>query len=408
MAFIRSTFVGFAAGLLVSSVESFAPAKSVTREQLPITAVQAFNFPDFGSFFGGAAAPNLAIQEGNKATKTNVVAGATGYIGKSTVRESVRQGYNTIALVRDLEKIENAQGQALYGQYYEGAKLVQCDVCDAEALTKTLAEIATENNGIEAIISCLASRSGIKKDAYKIDYQATLNCLDAGRDESVKARHFVLLSAYCCKNPWLQFQQAKLKFEAALQDQNDMTWSAVRPTAFFKSVSGQLEVIQSGAPFVMFGDGKVTRCNPISEADLATYLIDCITDKSRENKILNLGGPDEPLTMQTQGEMLYKAVGKEPNFLYAPLWLFDVIIDSLQWAADTFNSEKLENAAETGRIGKYYAVEDMLTTDPSEKYGTMTLQEHYNKIAVEGQEYDPYTTMFAKAPVTEEKETVSS
>jgi len=120
----------------VSSVESFAPAKSVTREQLPITAVQAFNFPDFGSFFGGAAAPNLAIQEGNKATKTNVVAGATGYIGKSTVRESVRQGYNTIALVRDLEKIENAQGQALYGQYYEGAKLVQCDVCDAEALTK--------------------------------------------------------------------------------------------------------------------------------------------------------------------------------------------------------------------------------------------------------------------------------
>lgn len=153
---------------------------------------------------------------------------------------------------------------------------------------------------------------------------------------------------------------------------------------------------------------QVTRCNPISEADLATYLIDCITDKSRENKILNLGGPDEPLTMQTQGEMLYKAVGKEPNFLYAPLWLFDVIIDSLQWAADTFNSEKLENAAETGRIGKYYAVEDMLTTDPSEKYGTMTLQEHYNKIAVEGQEYDPYTTMFAKAPVTEEKETVSS
>jgi hypothetical protein len=24
----------------------------------------------------------------------------------------------------------------------------------------------------------------------------------------------------------------------------------------------------------------------------------------------------------------------------------------------------------------------------------MTLQEHYNKIAVEGQEYDPYTTMY--------------
>lgn len=180
-----------------------------------------------------------------------------------------------------------------------------------------------------------------------------------------------------------------------------MTYSIVRPTAFFKSVSGQLEVIQQGAPFVMFGDGEVTRCNPIAEADLATYLIDSITDKSRENKILDLGGPDEPLTMKKQGEMLYKAVGKEPNFFYAPLWLFDVIIDGLQWCADTFNSEKLENAAELGRIGKYYAVEDMLTTDSSEKFGTITLQEHYDRIAVEGQEYDPYTTMFAKAPTSD-------
>jgi divinyl chlorophyllide a 8-vinyl-reductase len=50
--------------------------------------------------------------------------------------------------------------------------------------------------------------------------------------------------------------------------------------------------------------------------------------------------------------MLFKSVGKEPNFFFAPLWLFDAIIDSLQWVADTFNSEKFENAAELGRIGK--------------------------------------------------------
>jgi len=177
-----------------------------------------------------------------------------------------------------------------------------------------------------------------------------------------------------------------------------MSYSIVRPTAFFKSVSGQLEVIQQGAPFVMFGDGEVTRCNPIAEAELATYLVNSISNKSIENKIVNLGGPDAPLTMKKQGEMLFDAVGKEPFFIYAPLWLFDAIIDSLQWLADTFNSEKLENAAELGRIGKYYAVEDMLTTKPDEKFGKITLQEHYDKIAVEGQEYDPYTTMFAKAP----------
>jgi len=339
-------------------------------------------------------------ESGGNNSKTSVIAGATGYIGKSTVRESVRQGYNTIALVRDKSKVTSAEGKAMYGQFFEGATVVECDVCDVDALTKKLTEIAQDGNGIDSIVSCLASRSGIKKDAYAIDYQATLNCLNSGLSPSVNARHFTLLSAFCVKNPWLQFQQAKLKFEAALQDQDGMTYSIVRPTAFFKSVSGQLEVIQSGAPFVMFGDGEVTRCNPISEANLATYLIDCSSNKERENKVINLGGPDEPLTMKKQGEMLYEAVGKEPNFFYAPLWLFDTIIDSLQFLADKFESEKLENAAELGRIGKYYAVEDMLTTDPEEKFGTMTLMEHYKKIAVEGQEYDPYTSMFAKAPTS--------
>ena len=361
---------------------------------------------------GGDVVSSMKNPEKTTTKKTAVIAGATGYIGKAVVRESIRQGYHTIALVRDLQKVQSNEGQALYGESFAGAQVMECNVCDADSLLQTFQDITTsiskqeqsnddnDKNKIDLVVSCLASRSGVKKDAYAIDYQATLNCLNAGR--VVKARHFVLLSAYCVKNPWLQFQQAKLKFEAALQEQKDMTWTIVRPTAFFKSVSGQLEVVQAGAPYVMFGDGKVTRCNPIAESDLATYLIDSAQMESRCNQIINLGGPDEPLTMQQQGEMLFQAIdkNKKPNFVYAPLWLFDVIINTLQWLADVTNSELLDDAAETGRIGKYYAVEDMLTTDPNEKYGTITLQEHFNRIALEGQEYDPYTTMFAKKKPT--------
>jgi divinyl chlorophyllide a 8-vinyl-reductase len=323
-----------------------------------------------------------------------VIAGATGYIGRAVVRDAVRRGYRTVALVRDLSR---AQTGGAYPEFFRGAEIVQCDVTDRDALRRAFEEIreSADDRNIEAVVSCLASRSGVKRDAYLIDYQATLNCLEAGRH--VGARHFVLLSAFCVKNPWLQFQQAKLKFEAALQNQSDVTWTIVRPTAFFKSVSGQLEVVQAGAPFVMFGDGEVTRCNPIAEAELAQYLMDSVTDKSRENRIVNIGGPDEPLTMRRQGEMLFAAVGKEPKFVHAPLWLFDVIINTLQFLADATGSEQLGDAAETGRIGKYYAVEDMLTTEPDEKFGRITLQEHYDRIAVEGQEYDPYTSMFAKA-----------
>ena len=80
--------------------------------------------------------------------------------------------------------------------------------------------------------------------------------------------------------------------EAEIQAQSDMTYSIVRPTAFFKSVSGQLEAIQKGAPYVLFDDGAVTRCNPIAESDLAEYIMNTLVDDSKKNRILNVGGPD--------------------------------------------------------------------------------------------------------------------
>lgn len=322
-------------------------------------------------------------------TKANIIAGATGYIGKSAVRESVAQGYQTIALVRDVQKIKDQQAADM-DTYYKGATLVECDVTNAEALNQVLKQVAAKAP-IESVISCLASRTGIKSDAEMIDYQATLHCMEAG--QLCHAKHFVLLSAFCLRNPTLQFQKAKLRFEAKLMEQTDMSWSIVRPTAYFKSVSSQIEVIAyDEAPYVMFGDGEVTKCNPIADSDLAKYMIDCITDKSRHNLILNIGGPDDPITMKMQGAMIFDLVGRTPEYVTTPLWIFDVIINSLQFLADITQSQSLEDAAETGRIGKYYAVEDMLTTDPTEKYGTITLRDHYSRLVAEGRpEDDPYT-----------------
>ena len=125
--------------------------------------------------------------------------------------------------------------------------------------TKQILEQVAAKAPIESVISCLASRTGIKKDAELIDYQATLHCLEAAQSPKVHAGHFVLLSAFCLRNPQLQFQKAKLRFEDKLRAQNDITWSIVRPTAYFKSVSSQIEVVAyDEAPYVMFGDGEGT------------------------------------------------------------------------------------------------------------------------------------------------------
>lgn len=64
--------------------------------------------------------------------------------------------------------------------------------------------------------------------------------LDVAREKG--ASHFVLLSAICVQKPLLEFQRAKLKFESDLQAAGDITYSIVRPTAFFKSLAGQVQV----------------------------------------------------------------------------------------------------------------------------------------------------------------------
>ena len=95
--------------------------------------------------------------------------------------------------------------------------------------------------------------------------------------------------------------------------------------------------------------------------------------------------------------MMFEAIGMEPKYVYAPTWIFDVVIRCLTFLADLLQSTDLEDATETARIGKYYAVEDMLTTDPAEQYGKITTYDHFQKIAAKGQ--DPFTPVRATAGI---------
>ena len=90
---------------------------------------------------------------------------------------------------------------------------------------------------------------------------------------------------------------------------------------------------------------------------------------------------------------------KEPWLLPVPIGVFDGIVGAIKWVYDLTGSDQVRDAWELGKIGRYYAVEDMLTTAEAERYGAMSLREHYENVAKNGQEYDPYTTVFAKNPL---------
>jgi divinyl chlorophyllide a 8-vinyl-reductase len=255
------------------------------------------------------AHPNHVISEDNSPSIRPVVvivAGATGYIGKAVVEESVKKNYSTLALVRSLDILETPANKQLYGNSFSGAHLLQVQVTNSTDLQDSISsllklqQIHSSTHDLY-FVSCLASPIGTRKEAYAIDYQATLNLLHTA--QHFKAHHFCLLSAFCVRNPLLQLQQAKLKMEAALQNQTSISWTIIRPTAFLKSISGQFESIQKGNSYVVFGDGAVTRCNPISQQDLADFMLTTMLDSKKHNQVYNVGGPDDPLTPKMLGEV---------------------------------------------------------------------------------------------------------
>ncbi|MEY3794493.1 MAG: hypothetical protein RLZZ521_1822 [Pseudomonadota bacterium] len=305
--------------------------------------------------------------------------GASGTIGKATARALIGRGYEVVCLIRPRKESQLENVEPSLQTYLEGAEIRWCDVVD----TLQLRRDGFANDCFNAVVSCMASRTGTPKDAWLVDYQANLNALQLAKESGVK--HFVMLSAICVQKPLLAFQHAKLAFENALIN-SGLSYSIVRPTAFFKSLSGQLQRVKAGKPYLIFGDGKQTACKPISDDDLADYLAGCLENTNRHNRILPIGGPGPAITPIEQGEYLFKLLKKTPRFKSVPLGLLDGIASVLGLFGKVI--PVLADKAELAKIGRYYASESMLVWDVNTQrydadltpsHGTQTLFEAYDE-----------------------------
>lgn len=302
------------------------------------------------------------------ASRRVLLLGATGTIGLATARALIQRGHEVVCFVRP-----RPSGATVI----EGATIRYGDPTDAVSLTQD----GFANERFDAVISCMASRTGSPRDAWRVDHQAHVHALAAAQAAGVQ--HFVLLSAICVQKPLLAFQHAKLAFEQVLIE-SGMTYSIVRPTAFFKSLSGQLDRVKKGKPFLIFGDGTLTACKPISDNDLGDFIAGCLDDPHRQNQILPIGGPGPAITPRQQGEHLFQLLGKEPRFKSVPVGFLDVIIGALNLVGKLIPAAA--DKAELARIGRYYATESMLVwnaasnrydADLTPSHGKQTLFEAY-------------------------------
>lgn len=327
-----------------------------------------------------AAGTGIYAPTASPANTRVVIFGATGYIGRFVVMEFIKQGYQVVAFSRERSGVKGKKSPDDVKKDLDGASVVFGDINKPDQVATAFAIHADENIESTVVVSCLASRTGGVQDSNRIDYSATRNALLEGRKAG--ANHFILLSAVCVEKPLLEFQRAKLKFEAELQrlaaEDSAFSYSIVRPTAFFKSLAAQVDRVKNGSSFMMFEDGALCKCNPLSEADLARFMALCASDPEKRNQVLPVGGPGEPVTPKQQAEILFRLLKKEPKYMKLPIGIMDGAIGFLDFLASFLPFMK--DPAEFGKIGKYYAVEDMVA--PS--FGEDTLEDFFANAIKEG------------------------
>lgn len=303
-----------------------------------------------------------------------IVLGATGTIGRAVARELVAQDYEVICPVRE-------RSLARATELLPGVAVEPVEFAKQKAFQKA----AFWGEGASALISCLASRTGVARDAKAVDYDINRWALDACLANHIPK--FVLLSALCVQKPRLAFQEAKLEFERELQ-QSGLAYSIVRPTAFFKSLSGQMARLKQGKPYLMFGNGELTSCKPISDHDLARFIVSCLSDETKEGEILPIGGPGPAITPKQQGLAMFEALDLKPQFRSVPPEFLLIVSGVLQWLG--FILPRAERKAELAKIGYYYATESMLVWDEANKrydedrtpeFGTDTIENFYAELA---------------------------
>ena len=109
------------------------------------------------------------------------VLGATGTIGQATVRSLLQRGNEVVCLVRPRSGVGGALGKEDSLKLLAGATVRFGTVTDPASLARD----GFQGEHFDALVSCLASRTGAPKDAWAVDHQAHVHALEAARAAGV-------------------------------------------------------------------------------------------------------------------------------------------------------------------------------------------------------------------------------
>lgn len=247
--------------------------------------------------------------------KRVLVAGATGYLGRYTVRAMKEAGYEVRVLVRSRAKVDQSGPfespviSAFVDEVFEG------DVTD-EASLRGVCE------GVDYVFSSVGiTRQKGPLTFEGVDYLGNLRLLREA--ERCGVERFMYINVFGAEDCPSALTQAKHRFVQELK-KSEVPWVVVNPTGYFSDLTEVLDMAKKGRAY-LFGSG-LNQMNPIHGADLAAV---CADSLSLENAVLDVGGPDV-YTYREIAELAFDAVGKRPKRTFLPEWVVKAILPMMK------------------------------------------------------------------------------
>ncbi len=214
-----------------------------------------------------------------------LVAGATGFLGSSFVRELAARGHRVVALGRDQDRIRRRfQGLALEAR--------SGDVTRPDSLRDAFQDVST-------VIQCVQFSGFPVEDPSRgltfmeVDGRGTRNLVEGARAASVQ--RFVYLSGVgadpSSDRTWYR---AKAFAEGSVRD-SGLEYTIIRPSWVYGPEDRSLNLFIRALRlnplfFPQIGDGA-QRLNPLYVGDLAAVVADAVETRSAPGEIFELGGP---------------------------------------------------------------------------------------------------------------------
>lgn len=288
--------------------------------------------------------------------KRVLIAGATGYLGKFTVRAFKQQGYYVRALTRSEARL-SAPGP------FTAPALTNEDADDIFVGELTQPETLDGMlDGIDMVFSSVGisrQRDGLTFE--QVDYQCNRTLVELSRAAGVK--RFIYVSMQGAENIMdLAITQAHEKVVDLLKN-SGLEYRIVRPCGYFSDMGALYDMAKRGRVFLV-GEG-LNLMSPIHGRDLAQACVEIAEGDELEAEV---GGP-ETMTQLDAAKLAFEVVGNPPRITVVPMWLARGLVKVIGLLSSQFGdlADFIVTAGEIDGVGPVR--------------GTMTLRSYFEELA---------------------------